>query len=66
MNTLLLVNDVFTENEDDQGRSRSLHQSNIDLLKSSVVSEINKVGNQLQVCVFIRSSKLRKYVKAFR
>ena len=63
MNTLLLVNDVFIENEDDQGRSRNLHQ-NIDQLKPSATSKINKVGNQLQVCVFIRSSKLQKYVKA--
>ena len=55
MNTLLLVNVVFTENEDDQGRSRSLHQSNIDQLKYSATSKINKVGNQLQVAIYVFS-----------
>ena len=55
MNTLLLVNDVFIENEDDQGRSRSPHQSNIDQLKPSAASKINKVGNQLQVSSFVFS-----------
>ena len=55
MNSLLLVNDVFIENEDDQGRSRNLHQNNIDQLKPSATSKINKVGNQLQVASYVFS-----------